>query len=283
MDAQTQQQLTVAGATQTRMKPAQLWIEYFARGGSLSQLELEAYLLGVVVIPPLERDVVALTLNEILQNTTSQYRVPYSTDTHVTNTDSTGQIISGSLNQVQDIVDQALSDLGAAGVSFLLPGEAESQRLRAVDQTGLVDTAAEERFDRITRQAQERFGVSSASVALITDRRQFLKSVVGPLGQNIPRDVAFCNRTIRRAGPLIINDTLADPRFKNNPLVTGEPHIRFYAGYPIFGTRGWAIGTLCIIDQNPRDFSLEDQQELQTLASAVQHQIDMHEQPGEDR
>ena len=273
MDAQTQQELTAAGVTQTGMKPAQLWIEYFARGGSLSQIELEAYLLGAVVIPPVERDIFALTLNEILQNTASQFRVPYSTDAHVTNTDSSGQIILGSLNQAKDIVDHALSDLGAAGVSFLLPGEAESERLLAVDQTGLVDTAAEERFDRITRQAQERFGVSSASVALITDRRQFLKSVTGPLRQNTPRDVALCNETIRRAGPLIINDTLADPRFENNPLVTGEPYIRFYAGYPIFGTKGWAIGTFCIIDQNPRDFSVDDQHELQALAAAVQHQI----------
>ncbi|MHA7155351.1 GAF domain-containing protein [Arthrobacter sp. TMN-50] len=273
MDARTQQQLTVAGATQTRMEPVQLWIEYFARGGTLSQLELDAYLAGVQTIPSLERDVFALTLNEILQSTTSQYRVPYSTDAEVTNTESTGQMVSGSLNQAQNIVDQALSDLGAAGVSFLLPGEAESQRLLAVDQTGLVDTAAEERFDRITRQAQERFGVSSVSVALITDRRQFLKSVVGPLSRNTPRDVALCNETIRRAGPLIINDTLADPRFKNNPLVTGEPHIRFYAGYPIFGTKGWAVGTLCIIDQTPRVFSAEDQQELKALAMIIQQEI----------
>ncbi|MHA7141930.1 GAF domain-containing protein [Arthrobacter sp. CAL618] len=273
MDARTQQQLTVAGATQTRMKPAQLWIEYFARGGVLSQIELEAYLLGVVGLPPVERDILALTLNEILQNTTSQYRVPYSTDAEVTSTNSTGQMISGSLDQAQEIVDQALSDLGAAGVSFLLPGEAEYQRLVAVDQTGLVDTAAEERFDRITRQAQEHFGVSSASVALITDRRQFLKSVVGPLGQNTPRDVALCNETIRRAGPLIINDTLADLRFRDNPLVTGEPRIRFYAGYPIFGTKGWAVGTFCIIDQKPRGFSADDQQELKALAMIIQQEI----------
>ncbi|WP_019483902.1 GAF domain-containing protein [Arthrobacter sp. TB 23] len=273
MDARTQQQLTVAGATQTRMKPAQLWIEYFARGGVLSQIELEAYLLGVVGLSPVERDILALTLNEILQNTTSQYRVPYSTDAEVTSTNSTGQMISGSLDQAQEIVDQALSDLGAAGVSFLLPGEAEYQRLVAVDQTGLVDTAAEERFDRITRQAQEHFGVSSASVALITDRRQFLKSVVGPLGQNTPRDVALCNETIRRAGPLIINDTLADLRFRDNPLVTGEPRIRFYAGYPIFGTKGWAVGTFCIIDQKPRGFSADDQQELKALAMIIQQEI----------
>lgn len=273
MDARTQQQLTVAGATQTRMKPAQLWIEYFARGGVLSQIELEAYLSGVVGIPPVERDILALTLNEILQNTTSQYRVPYSTDAEVTSTDSTGQRISGSLDQAQNIVDQALSDLGAAGASLLLPGEAECQRLLAVDQTGLVDTAAEERFDRITRQAQEHFGVSSASVALITDRRQFLKSVVGPLGQNTPRDVALCNETIRRAGPLIINDTLDDPRFRDNPLVTGEPRIRFYAGYPIFGIKGWAVGTFCIIDQKPRGFSADDQQELKALAMIIQQEI----------
>lgn len=274
MDEQTQHQLTVSGAAQAGLEPVQLWIAYFARGGTLSQIEMEAYLRGVIRISPLERDTLALTLNEVLQSITSHYRVPYSDDIQITNRDAQGRPVPGSLNQAQTIVDEALTDLGAAGRSFLLPEEAESQRLLSVDQTHLVDTAPEERFDQITRKAQKHFGVSSASVALITERIQFLKSVVGPHKQNTPRDIALCNETIRQAGPLIISDTLTDQRFKNNPLVTGEPHIRFYAGYPIFGSKGWAVGTFCIIDQKPRHFSDEEQQELQTMALAVQHQID---------
>ncbi len=114
---------------------------------------------------------------------------------------------------------------------------------------------------------------SSASVALIAERRQFLKSVIGPLGQNTPRDIAFCSETIRRAGPPIINDTLNDPVFRNNPLVAGEPRIRFYAGCPLTGSGGWAIGTVCIIDQNPREFTVQDQQELRALPEAAQNEI----------
>jgi GAF domain-containing protein len=73
---------------------------------------------------------------------------------------------------------------------------------------------------------------------------------------------------------LIINDTHADLRFANNPLVVGEPHIRFYAGYPLHGPRGWNIGTLCVIDQKPRAFPPSDQQVLRTLARIVQGHID---------
>lgn len=274
MDERTQHQLTAAGATRAGLEPVQLWIAYFARGGTLSQIEMDAYLLGVLDIPAVERDVLALTVNEVLQATTSQYRVPYSDDPQVTNTDGKDEAVLHSFNQAQDVLDQALTDLGAAGRSFLRPEEAESQRLLSVDRTGLVETGAEERFDRITRQAKNRFGVSTATVALITDRVQFLKSVVGPLKQHTPREIAFCNETIRQAGPLIINDALTDPRVKNNPLVTGEPHIRFYAGYPLFGSKGWTIGTFCIIDQHPRHFTHKDRQDLHALAVAAQHEID---------
>jgi hypothetical protein len=285
MDERTQQQLTVTAAAQAGLDPAELWVAYYALGGSLSQLEVEAYLRGEQEMAPLECDILALTLNEILQDTASELRVPYSTDDESTNADSsnTGSTTStGSdgapgadgINEAGEILERALDDLGAAGASFLTPVQAEVQRLRAVERTGLVDTSAEERFDRITRQAKERFGVSSASVALIAERRQFLKSVIGPLGQNTPRDIALCSETIRRAGPLIINDTLNDPLFRNNPLVTGEPRIRFYAGFPLIGSGGWPIGTLCILDQNPRDFTVEDQQELRALAENAQREID---------
>ncbi len=73
---------------------------------------------------------------------------------------------------------------------------------------------------------------------------------------------------------LIINDTLTDERFASNPLVVGEPHIRFYAGYPLPGPRGWNIGTLCVIDQKPRAFPPAEQQVLRTLAAIVQDRVD---------
>lgn len=110
-------------------------------------------------------------------------------------------------------------------------------------------------------------------VALIDDRRQFLKSVIGPVQQNMPREISFCNATIRDAGPLIVRDALVDDRFMNNPLVLGEPYIRFYAGYPLRGPGGWTIGTLCVIDQEPREYSQRDGRKLRTLAHRVEDEI----------
>ncbi|WP_026548906.1 GAF domain-containing protein [Arthrobacter sp. Br18] len=106
------------------------------------------------------------------------------------------------------------------------------------------------------------FDVSMATVSLIDDHRQFLNSVVGQVLQNMPRKISFCNATIRNAGLLVVNDAQTDERFTTNPLVTGEPYIRFYACYPLKGPGGWTIGTLCVIDQKPRGFTTEDEQAL---------------------
>lgn len=97
---------------------------------------------------------------------------------------------------------------------------------------------------------------------------------MGPLREETPRDIALCTQTVQQDSMLVINDTLADDRFASNPLVVGEPHIRFYAGFPLHGPRGWNIGTLCVIDQQPRAFSASDRQVLQTLARIVQNRID---------
>jgi GAF domain-containing protein len=141
--------------------------------------------------------------------------------------------------------------LGAAGASFLDAVEAEAERLDSLARTQLLDSPAEERFDRITRRAQRLLKVSSAVIAFIADGRQFLKSVLGPVGQNMPRNITFCDDTIRGTQPLIANDALADEKYRTSPLVTDEPHIRFYPGYPLQGPGGWNIGTFCIIDQEP--------------------------------
>ncbi|MBG6182244.1 GAF domain-containing protein [Arthrobacter sp. CAN_A214] len=209
-------------------------------------------------LPAAERDTLASAVNEILEETSSSVRVPY-----------------GERRDEQDTPSRARRALGAAGAFLLTPGEAEEERVDALRRTKLLDTPAEERFDRITRQAREQFGVSSSTVSLIDSYRQYLKSVVGPVGQNTPRELSFCNITIRNAGPLIVNDAQADERFKNNPLVRGEPHIRFYAGYPLRGPNGWTIGTLCIIDQKPRDFSADDEAALRLLAEAAQCELDL--------
>ncbi len=151
----------------------------------------------------------------------------------------------------------------------------ELERLESLAETGLLDTPAEEGFDRITRLAQKLFGVSAASVSLIADDRQFLKSVAGNLDVNSPRGVSFCTHTILTPETLIVEDANEDDRFSNNPFVVGQPNIRFYAGQPLQGPGGYNIGTLCITDQEPRTFNKEQQQVLQDLAAIAQREINV--------
>lgn len=144
--------------------------------------------------------------------------------------------------------------------------EMERQRLLSVHRSGLLETGDEARFDRIVRRAQDTFGVTAASIALITEDQQFLRSFVGPLARSMDRHHAFCNVTIQGEDLLIVPDTLEDPRFSANALVVGNPHIRFYAGCPLRGPGGWFVGTLCVIDQQPRVFTVKDQRTLRALA-----------------
>ncbi|MDQ0756615.1 GAF domain-containing protein [Arthrobacter sp. B3I4] len=167
-----------------------------------------------------------------------------------------------------------LAALGAAGKFLLSPERAEAERLESLRVTDLLATGPEESFDRVVTAARAFFDVSAASLSLITDDAQVLKSVVGPLEERTPRDIALCTQTVKRNSMLVINDTHTDSRFAANPLVVGEPYIRFYAGYPLHGPRGWNIGTLCIIDQQPRAFPPPEQQVLRTLAAVVQQHID---------
>jgi hypothetical protein len=264
VDEDTQQYLTVRAASGSGLDMEELWVRYFALGGSLAQIEVEAYLSGMQVLPALERDVLAHALNEVLEDLGSQVRAPYSGQLEQA-APGAGPPAAGS--------PEPLAALGAAGAVFLTPAEAEARRISALRETGLLDSPPEERFDVITRRAREHFGVSSAIVALIAEHRQYLKSVVGSIGQNLERESTFCNQTIRSAGPMVVTDTFTDERFRLNPLVVGEPHIRFYAGHPLLGPGGWTIGTLCVIDQNPRGFSAEDRRMLRSLAESAQREV----------
>lgn len=157
-------------------------------------------------------------------------------------------------------------------VSGIAP-EDEQKRLASLASTELLDSPSEERFDRITRLAQKLFGVSTATVALIADDRQVLKSLAGTLDTVIPRTAAFCSHTIESRDTLVVEDARQDDRFRSNPLVLGQPNIRFYAGQPLQGPGGWNIGTLCLIDQDPRTFTPEQEQILRDLAAIVQREI----------
>jgi sigma-B regulation protein RsbU (phosphoserine phosphatase) len=158
--------------------------------------------------------------------------------------------------------------------SYRVPPD-EAKRLESLDETELLDTAAEEGFDRVTKLAQQLFGVSGAAVSLIAEDRQFLKSAAGDLDVNVPRADSFCTHTILTSDTLIVEDAAKDARFSRHPAVLGEADIRFYAGHPLQGPGGHNIGALCIVDQQPHAFDDEQQGVLQDLAAIIQREIDV--------
>jgi diguanylate cyclase (GGDEF)-like protein len=151
----------------------------------------------------------------------------------------------------------------------------EENRLAALDHFDILDTPAEETFDRITRLTKRVFGVSIATVTFIDGHRQWFKSQIGMPDCETPRGPAFCNVAIRAAAPLVVPDALADERFFQNPFVLGEPRIRFYAGVPLSAPGGQIIGTLCAMDQTPRDFDAKELATLSDLAGIVMNELEL--------
>ena len=149
----------------------------------------------------------------------------------------------------------------------------ELARIDALCGLNLLDTPPEERFDRITRTAARFFEVPIVLVSLIDSERQWFKSNHGLPATETPRSTAFCAHAILQDKMLIVEDAQQDPRFKDNPLVIGEPFIRFYAGQPIYSQDGFALGTLCLIDQKPRGLSAAEIVALRDFASMVDDQL----------
>ena len=146
----------------------------------------------------------------------------------------------------------------------------EARRLAALRELGVLDTLAEPAFDTITRTAAQLCGVPIALISLIDAQRQWFKSKLGLPGvEETPRDVAFCDHAIRDDSLFEVSDATLDPRFATNPLVTGDPDIRFYAGAPIVLPGGERIGTVCVIDRAPRQLEEHQRAMLQSLAAIV--------------
>lgn len=157
----------------------------------------------------------------------------------------------------------------------------ETERLAALELTGLLDSEPEDRFDRITRLARKVFSVDIALVSLVTSDLQWFKSRQGLDVCSTGRDISFCGHAILGDEVFVIPDTTRDVRFADNPLVTGAPHIRFYAGAPLKTKDGFRIGTLCIIDPSPRVFDASDCNTLRDLADMVEREIQQVEIQGE--
>lgn len=149
----------------------------------------------------------------------------------------------------------------------------EKQRLSTLSALNVLDTPPEERFDRITRLAKKMFNVPIALVSLIDQNRQWFKSRQGLDAMETSRDISFCGHAILGDETCYIPDTLADSRFSDNPLVTGSPDIRFYAGHPLRAPNGDIMGTLCIIDSAPKIMEAEDFLALVDLAAMVEQEL----------
>jgi diguanylate cyclase (GGDEF)-like protein len=151
--------------------------------------------------------------------------------------------------------------------------QSESRRLLDLHNLHLLDTPPEQRFDRLTKLAQRVFNVPIVLVVLLDEHRQWFKSNLGLTMRETPRHMAFCTHTINYQDILLVPDTLKDPRFQHNPLVTGEPHIRFYAGCPLRVANGNAVGTLCLIDRKPGALNTEDQDLLRDMAHLAEKEL----------
>jgi diguanylate cyclase len=149
----------------------------------------------------------------------------------------------------------------------------ELKRLKALRRLQLLDSPASPSYDRITRLAASALNVPITLVSLIDESRQWFKSHFGINVTETPRDISFCAYAVRDQEPLIVPDAALDTRFANNPLVTGYPQIRFYAGVPLFTHDGLALGTLCAIDRRPRHLSYEALEVLEDFAAIVEDLI----------
>jgi diguanylate cyclase (GGDEF)-like protein len=150
----------------------------------------------------------------------------------------------------------------------------ENRRLAALRALKILDSEPEERFDRITRLAQRLFDTPMATVTLIDSDRQWFKSEVGAAGKEDARDISFCAHAILEPEEtMVVADARADERFADNPLVLGDPNIRFYAGHPVSAPGGEALGTLCVLDDKPRRDEDFDAEVLRELAGMVEAEI----------
>ena len=150
----------------------------------------------------------------------------------------------------------------------------EEARVIALDKYAILDTDPEQFFDDLTLLASHVCNTPIALISLVDEDRQWFKSRVGLDASETSRDIAFCSTAILQSDVFVIPDALADERFRDNPLVVSDPHIRFYAGAPLINEDGYALGTLCVVDRAPRELAPEQKEALKALSRLVLAQLE---------
>lgn len=158
----------------------------------------------------------------------------------------------------------------------------EALRQRALDDMELLDTPAELYLDTLVHLTRELFEVESVLISLVDRDRQWFKARIGLDGDSAPRDTSFCGHAVAARQPLVVENALSDPRFADNPAVTGPPFIRFYAGQPLF-SQDQAIGTLCLLHPQPRSLSQQERSRLRDLAILVEGYLQLRSMGYETR
>lgn len=153
----------------------------------------------------------------------------------------------------------------------------ENGRIAALQRYNILDTAAEAPFDKLTELVRNVLGVPIAAVSLIDSHRQWFKSIAGVDAREGPRDISFCGYAIQRREPMMVTDATLDPRFSDNPLVTGGPMVRSYLGIPLETPDGYNLGTLCAIDTKPRVFTAHEITILTSFAKLVLNELELRQ------
>src|SRR4029077_19423488 len=152
--------------------------------------------------------------------------------------------------------------------------DSDTARVAALEKYAILDTEPEQAFDDLTLLSSYVCKTPIALISLVDEDRQWFKSKIGLSVSETPRQVAFCSVAIQHSDVMVVPDTLQDERFRDNPLVLSDPRIRFYAGAPLINEDGYALGTLCVIDQKPREISAEQKEALQALSRLVLGQLE---------